>query len=114
MGIIQNETERMIAHTHSLEDKVCDGECNRCVNEQRMYGGLLNRRNIYDVRRNLCAPGLSFGFRMKQYAENDESKGFIEDAASILIADSMRKPNPEDIKRDARIIRTYLKYYQQV
>lgn len=109
MPIIQNEKERLLAHSYTAEN-ICDENCDACAKDKRIYDGLINTRNPH-ILRNVCPVGLGYGKRIENYGKNNSSEysSFIISIARSIQMDSFGDIIPEKIKSDIRDSRKYLK-----
>jgi hypothetical protein len=106
MPIIQDERKRMIAHANSIE-KICNGKCSDCAQEQRIYRGLIST-NGSPLIEYVCPTGLTYGTRIESFCEKNPTEyrsNVVLPAARNLILDSLGNFKPDKIKNDVRIIK---------
>jgi hypothetical protein len=109
MPIIQDDRERMIAHGDSVE-KICNGKCSDCTQDQRIYEGLIST-NSSTFSGHVCPGGLTYGTRIESFCEKSPTEyrsNIVLPVARNLILDSLGNFNPDKIKNDVRILREYL------
>jgi hypothetical protein len=109
MPIIQDERKRMVAHGDTAE-KICNGKCSDCAQDQRIYEGLIST-NSSTFSSYACPVGLTYGTRVERFCEENPSEyrsNVVLPAARNLIIDSLGNFDPDKIKKDEMLLREYL------